>query len=66
MSLFCYCCVVYLGELSLYGGFPRSFRRVNARYCEFVVCTATQGYPYGCVPSGGHVEEEVIKPGLES
>ena len=28
------------------------------------LCTTTQAYPYGCVPRG-HVEGEVIKPGLE-
>ena len=28
------------------------------------LCTTTQAYPYGCVPRG-HVEGEVIKPGLK-
>ena len=28
------------------------------------LCTTTQAYPHGCV-SRGHVEGEVIKPGLE-
>ena len=28
------------------------------------LCTSTQAYPYGCIPRG-HVEGEVIKPGLE-
>ena len=71
MSLFCYCCVVYLcfcGELSLCGGSSSGFSRTNAnysRYCEFLyLCKTTQAYPYGCVQRG-HVEGEVIKPGLE-
>ena len=28
------------------------------------LCTATQAYPYGCVPRG-HFEGQDIKPGLE-